>query len=756
MPQTNEHSLEKIFSDLAYNHLRDKSQGILDYFVGFQLLKQEDDGKRAVGIFGFEIDGDFYYVPCFFLNGEIRGLDSLYSVKSDLFVPLTESWVDSIIERRQTRLGDPDTRSRGERGVKVPNYSKMRVLPSGAGGVNLKLGEVIGDNLDTDLPNRMCGDRGDNLDTDLPELISQAGATQFFKQAMAENPRLRDHFEAFGYSLADLYDPQQPQRKQAEDSEPVVIINSVTDEGVDELTDEQRQQVLEGGTVVLDKRPEVAKAQAYKSETTRELENPTAGGLYDVLWADGTTTTCLIAQEATGDNAVFVYCPDTKKYCCVPSRKVFTLRRYSREEMLKWLDENGTTPSELRPNDVAVFVSHDGESTAAFCLKDKRVGVDDITAYSIFDPHNMVSEVLGASSCGTRGNNGNPQSNTFAPIPDREEYRSHRQDDANRRVKEVLVTESGGTSPRYTQVQCIVNDRHFVAIKLNSFRLEETEYGGQLEHYTKSLNDMVINLNQFGDYNTVHQAMDKIASDMKVWRHGGETNIKVAGDVHTFRSEGDGLQLLVGQYGLGEGDARAIIKEADLKPTIYKYAATTKEASEMLMLPDAQDLQDLGGGFMNAFQPEQSPFSTYVQAQPRQNREFYQYHSPFGSGDGEGESNTLEVVDEAAQTGQKDVFDAAALGSLIKSHTPTDLVDRFLPTITAGMDRVGRMLFLIFWHYEDFEDRYGEGDLSEFIDNLRSVFEQLGDVVIFSKKRTLAGDPEHYGMEALPVMQAEY
>ena len=58
MPETNETALEQTFSDLAYSHLRDKSQALLDYLVGFQMLKQEEDGQRAVGIFGFEIGGD--------------------------------------------------------------------------------------------------------------------------------------------------------------------------------------------------------------------------------------------------------------------------------------------------------------------------------------------------------------------------------------------------------------------------------------------------------------------------------------------------------------------------------------------------------------------------------------------------------------------------------------------------------------------------------------------------------------------------
>ena len=83
MPQeTSQAALEQTFSDLANARLRDKSPVLLDYLVGFQLIDNDEDGSRAVGMFAFEIGGDWHYTPVFFLNGEIKGLDSLYSVNS--------------------------------------------------------------------------------------------------------------------------------------------------------------------------------------------------------------------------------------------------------------------------------------------------------------------------------------------------------------------------------------------------------------------------------------------------------------------------------------------------------------------------------------------------------------------------------------------------------------------------------------------------------------------------------------------------
>ena len=96
--------------------------------------------------------------------------------------------------------------------------------------------------------------------------------------------------------------------------------------------------------------------------------------------------------------------------------------------------------------------------------------------------------------------------------------------------------------------------------------------------------------------------------------------------------------------------------------------------------------------------------------------------------------------------GQKEVFDAAAIGSLIKTKRAPEMVERYLPTISSGMDRIGRLLFLTYQHYDDFKDKYGEQDIADLVENLETVFEQLGDLVCFLQKQTLSGDPSSHGL----------
>ena len=119
-------------------------------------------------------------------------------------------------------------------------------------------------------------------------------------------------------------------------------------------------------------------------------------------------------------------------------------------------------------------------------------------------------------------------------------------------------------------------------------------------------------------------------------------------------------------------------------------------------------------------------------------------------GDIEGFANAIaKLMDDpevqnalnSASKGQKEIFDTSVVGGLVKAVDVDSLVDSFLPDMIKGMDRVGRVLFLFYWHNESFRDRYGRQDLVELEDSLRNVFKSTGDLVLFLKQKTIDSDP---------------
>jgi len=107
---------------------------------------------------------------------------------------------------------------------------------------------------------------------------------------------------------------------------------------------------------------------------------------------------------------------------------------------------------------------------------------------------------------------------------------------------------------------------------------------------------------------------------------------------------------------------------------------------------------------------------------------------------------TMQVAQQAASTGQKEIFDTAMIGGLLKSVRQETMIDRYMGDLMKGMDRVGRILFLFYFHRDDFSDRYGKADLPELEDSLRNTFESLGDLVLFLKQKSVDPYPEEGGL----------
>lgn len=96
---------ENDFSTLAFQFVQDRAPALMPYMIGFEVVDRTDDGSKAVGIYGYKVDDDFYYIPVFFLNNQIRGVDMILNKKTNSFMPLTENWVDYIVDRHSVTLG---------------------------------------------------------------------------------------------------------------------------------------------------------------------------------------------------------------------------------------------------------------------------------------------------------------------------------------------------------------------------------------------------------------------------------------------------------------------------------------------------------------------------------------------------------------------------------------------------------------------------------------------------------------------------
>lgn len=718
MPQdTSEAALEQTFSDLANARLRDKSPVLLDYLVGFQLLEAEDDGSRAVGMFAFEIGGDWYYSTVFFLNGEIRGLHSLYSVKSDLFFPFDEDQINSIINRRPVVLGEPDRRSRQQRGVRTPDLNRLRSLPPGAAGGMTKRARMA------DAPpiplHRIMEMRKAASPVDLPSGIAAMGhaAAQSFVRTINDTSDVR-HIKLAAavrrfYDPMDFVVPSEVKIAAEREGDPITIVSYVGQEGSDDLTDAQRQQLLEGDVAVVDKRPEMQKSVVYATETRQHLQNPTCGGLYDVLMSTGKIAQCLIMPIYGEEDKVVVIDRDTKKFGVTAPAVIFTTREYTETDFREAWESLTSEPDAVRPYDYVTWICDSARATKPMqAMTVEQEG--DVTSIKVCQYGRSFESIPAPSRY--------PSSCLEVPSPLAEQ------------VEEVVVSSGGRQAATTTKGRMFVNSGHYRAFIIT--RETPDDVNTPFDSAEKFEN---LVFTDFGDHNTIMETLEKVASPVKIWATDSEIVIADESGSQGF-GKAAALGHLLRRHGCAETDARTMLKVASRQPR--RWMVKRGASADLMDWPEIDDTQE--SGELSAYHTTQTPFES-TQGRggaDRDNSSFYEYLSPFG---GEGE-DVFEAINRASETGQKEVFDAAVLGSLIKARAPTDMIERFLPTIVAGMDRLGRILFLLYWHYDEFQERYGKDELADFADNLQSTFEALGDLVIFMRRRTLSGDPEFYGL----------
>jgi len=340
MPEVAEQAFESQLSNLAYTFLQDRAPALLDYVLGFQILDKDDDGTRGVGIFGLKIGKELAYIPAFFVNGELRGVDMIYAVDADLFVPLNEEWTNYLINRTPYDLGEADTRSRGDRGALSGRIRELFTnIPSTSGGLLQGLTKVAGDQASplqqyllkvASIVQRlakqasngsieswiqpeavgamMLHDTGRSVMT-TPQVLGTMG-----KQAAAGLLRQLKHEPKLAESILETYSPSELASEVVDDvhtpnddddrtsgdlKQRDSIVTVISDPHALGLTDEERERILAGERIVRDQRTYEDVSKLYQLDITRELTGVTGPGVYELLMGDGSFATTLVGEPKT-------------------------------------------------------------------------------------------------------------------------------------------------------------------------------------------------------------------------------------------------------------------------------------------------------------------------------------------------------------------------------------------------------------------------------------------------------------------------
>lgn len=769
----NDIPFEQAFSNLAHAYLRDVAPSLLDHELGFQLVDRSDDDKKAIGILAAKVGAQRVFVPLFFLKNNIKGHEMLYLCERDLFVPLNEKWLNDIINRKPDILGTGINRQDAMRNITNPNLQRLRqspykfastvipavqpflpklaslVTPDAWGEETQAAAAYFADRFNLPVFLKTAGQR--TLETfvhwmqqypqiaaatrdfygidEISQIIKQAHADAAVRSVLA--PKLVSKYQTptiTGSIFAnDLRVKQAAVNAQVE----VLYADQLGDTAMAELPDDVRSQLLCRRVFIKDARADEDTSKPYRVKVTEKLFNPTESGLYMVLVKPGTFAKCYVAVHPQGGSGRM----DFVTLVRLDESSRSWMNGYAANVWCTNVDDEAPEGPAGLTNDIEAFHTWHAALPAADSLP-----TESHAFHMLVGPRGeatlpfMVHSELGDGS-GTK----------------LYDVRFESYVDGTPRGRRPALPVVDGYDKYNDGERIRLGDNQ--GARLRAFRGDVLIPAGYrlLRVSPEYATDEPCNV---GDRVRPLQPGNLIDAELAV--HDKTAALRIMCDQHEYRvnssrplSKLAALVHLVKDHGLRETTAEELLR---LAPHGRPFTCRIKYADPYMSQtgPSApsfpEDLGTAGGNPMGFAGPTSTGQRTTMpvsdmsaqNSDPMRQNPNPMYDTPmYGQGSGGGGG-----APPGGQYQQRETFDTAMISSLLRSMSDDSLVDRWLPDLITGMDRLGRLLFSYYWHGDRFSERYGQRDMPELGDSLRNAFEIMGDVIAFLEKKTVRANPE--------------
>lgn len=779
-----EASFEQSFSSLAYTYLRDKAPQLLDSLVGFQMLDRADDNRKAAAVFGFKLGNQWIYVPIFFLNGEIRGHEMMLLKNQDLFVPLKEGWINYVLARKPHMLGSQTAKDTFQLGGMWPDLRALTNPYRGSKYASaLPAVEKWAEDFLVTLARTVTSDPFEDPrytgTRDLPTIINES--FPMLKRAMSwveEYPALRLECyrfygpDVFTKALAKHASDFEQREKQAEANEWTLLSGTPPKTAIarpqqyllpdDDLSVHpikrgalevrldpelvithnrptrtllEATTRLENGVFVNDKRRPEDKTIVYNTQVPYALTNPIGSGIYQLLVKPGEYARCFVSKQPFSGRGQEHFCTavrldsgENKSWINTDGTSLWVRETMSDESFHEWFDKLSDS-KEMSEDSKYILIGRDGSSSVPFEVRDN---LGDGKYEVDYDDYARRSDL----AHWVRTNYRDPGLGEYPG------YKSH----------SAILHLNARQGTRWKAIGGELYAPE--TIKVLKVRQSRKDRDGELAEPGVS-NPAPLQPGNMADVQL--QIYQKTAS-LKVTRAHDEFLLDVA-NLQQRRLPGKmAFVSLIRDFGTSEEDARLILKEATTKGSVRFRAVfpawvkagmgpggwLTNQGPSAPPVPPPEVGSDLMFGGASSIYPSED-----LQEVPGLEAHLTDpyIYDPLRPHD----PNATQVANTAAQTGQKEVFDTAAVSSLMKTVEQDNVIDRYLGDIMKGNDRIARTLLNFYWHMDELKEQTGSADVPDLLDAMRNTFDSNGDVIL--ELRELSQDP-HANDFASPDMEA--
>ena len=743
----NDHELEQAFAMIAEQQIRTRVPLLMPYWIGFQLLKKNDDDTRACGIFAFKAGEEMVYIPVFMIDGELQGHEMMYLVSSDQFVPSDEKHINYLLSRKPMEPGKVEQRDRTEilsratlgdqgylSGLKLSSYKKrlpkerveeaLRLLFKGAAAAGLyetprykfamsqldpaKLFEVSS----RSVKRAEIWSKNYPIYGRLMDFVMGDKKLQDFSQQWGKVAAFAKEHDVRAYQMPTLQAYLDAKvGKTAELSFGKVEVRGMDDVPMEQfhfMTTEDVDTLHKKGYYVVDTRDQTKLANLVEAKENESITNPDRPGVYKVFMADGTFKKCVVLRN---------------------------------DDPGEWESWRGEKPQ--------FFIIPSGASKYIEAASAKEV----IVLSDYFDP-DWKAALPGSSSKMTRreyydspascevGRKAERCADTFLVTPSgyawKDEFKEETKDIFMRGNNQVLALPNNQSG--FTCVSPNVKNSDKSPIVCNQ--------GTFLRKYVES-EDI-----KLGSDTLWFSRINAATKSVRVYKRDHRSG-RYSVDGLPEMAKGAALQSLMRRHDLSQKTAEYILEFADeqfpeeVKCRCEKTAFAGRVPIDPLYAmfpPKDQSSDPLTGIPMDSpMNSEEAALGTNVE---RLLHPLDQWSGAADINDVEGgggiprpNAGDVQLASQAAQLGQKEFVSAQMLMSLLREVDDDRVISRYLVIFEKACDALGRLYMQILWRVDAFKERFGDAQYQEFKEMLVALFQSTGDFIAYLRQRDIRPAP---------------
>jgi hypothetical protein len=742
---TNDVEFEQRLQQLCLPQIKSKIPRLAPMMMGFELLNVNDDETEAAGIYAFRVGEQLVYVPVFFREGMIKGLNMLYLEKDDLFLPAEEEWISYIINREPYTVGKLTSREELNR-----DYRDTFSNVANAFGKTAADGRRAFQKMAAVATLAAHAKQVPDLEALLQRFPKSATLSLLNTMQMDDDfGRAVLQFYPFQKLAAIAEKIENNKRQENASADP---INGKENQGIKykrkplaltsddsglldaDLTDDERKQIRVDGVAIRDDRDSKDVTDVLRTETPTQWFAPTHPGVYDLIDVKGAIQKAVIFTSVitVGDGSARCIVAVTKdKDGGVFAPGVMTATdAYPDEAWNRWHDELPTIgEADISDGDRFVLVTRDMRATPllrAIGVKTKNsddrtttLFVDHTTHVELPRSSDLYGDSYGTGPVGYVGGNSKRGQRPGISMDNEPESTGVLDKYFERRIERGEAKASDAESYDYKR------GRRITIVKNDETQEMETS-GNQLLvsdavrvlKLSKDDKDTARNLMAPCDsslWPRIKQANAKFQKMVVAARGTNEYDISCGLVKSGTVNHRDAILHLVMVHGTNKAAAIRMMAEAQ------KAASKRKEAPVFAVkhadsYPDL-DISSSAGG------------SGGVEETANRVHQDSGGGNPFLTED-------IKSITNAAKSGEKSMFDTAVLVSLVRRHDIGAAIDELISPATLGIDSWCRALFLLYAHRQAFEDKYGTEDVPQLEDALENLIKESGEVLLILKKQS--------------------